>query len=230
MMNSVIKSLEIDNAEFVLIQIDKIDKQGEDAVKSEMNKFVGKDKIVKLFKILEKPVSFFKKYEGYKELKQLIDLCKIYNFEPKFNPKLARGLSYYTGTVLEAKIKGMKETICGGGAFSINGIQSFGFGMGLERLSQLTKIKTNEKKILIISIGQDEKSINLAEKLRKQGKQVSVSDKISKALEYANSYNYNFTIFIGSEEVKKKKFKLRDMKSGNEEMLGEKEILERLIN
>lgn len=230
LLNSVIKSLGIENAEFVLREIDKIDKQGEDAVKKNMTKFITKEKIIALFRILRKPISAFKKFEGYKELKELIDLCKLYDSEVKFSSFLARGLSYYTGSVFEIKTSEMKETIAGGGSYLVNNIPSTGISFGIERLAQLAKIKLAEKKILIISIGQDEKSINLAEKLRKEKIVTGLwLDKgISKALEYANSYCYSFVIFIGSEEVKKKKFKLRDMKSGNEEMLGEKEILERL--
>lgn len=49
-----------------------------------------------------------------------------------------------------------------------------------------------------------------------------IDDKISKALDYANSYGIERVIFIGSEEIKKKKLKLKDMKTGKEEMLGEK--------
>lgn len=230
LMNSVIKSIGIENVDFVLREIDKIDKQGEDVAKKNMTKFIDKENIVKLFRLLEKPLSFFKKYEGYKELKQLIDLCDNYGVKLVFKPTIARGLSYYNGLVFEAKIKGMKDTICGGGAFLANGIQSFGFGLGLERLSQLAKIKLDDKKILVISLGQDEKAISLAEKLRKNKLSASLwlEKGLSKALDYANSYSYSFVIFIGSDEVKKKKVKLRDMRSGKEEFLGERELIEKL--
>lgn len=226
--NSVIKNIGIENIEFVLREIDKIDKQGEDAVKLAMTKFTDKEKIVKLFKMLEKPLTFFKKYQGFKELKKVFDLCKTYGVELKFNPKIARGLSYYNGTVFEIKTRGMKENICGGGAYSVSNTSSFGMSFGLERLSQLAKLKPSEKKILIISINQDEKAILMAEKLRKQNLSVSISDKVSKGLEYANSYNFNFVIFIGSDEVAKKKYKIRDMKTGNELLLGEKSLIEEL--
>lgn len=227
-LNSVIKSLEIDNTEFVLRELDKLDKQGEDQVKLNLAKFISKDKIVTLLKQLRKPLSSFKKYEGYKELKELIDLCECYGFKPVFSPALARGLSYYNGTVFEFKTKEQKESIGAGGSYLINGIQSTGASFGLERLSALAKIKPDEKQVLIININQDKKSIDLAEKLRKKDISVTISEKISKGLEYANAYSYPQVIFIGSEEVKKKKFKLKDMKSGKEEMLSEKEIIERL--
>src|SRR3989338_8691080 len=204
LMNSVIKSAGIENAEYVLRQIDKIDRQGEDAVKLEMTKFIDKDKIIKLFRILQKPLSFFKKYSGYSEIKELIETSALYGIKPVFKPTLARGLSYYNGNIFEVKGRGMKETIAGGGSFSVNGMQSFGYSTGLERLTQLAKVSVSEKKVLIINIGQDEKSIKLAEKLRKNKVIVSLwTDKgISRALEYANSYDISQVIFIGAKEAK----------------------------
>ncbi|MFH1711568.1 MAG: HisS family protein [Nanoarchaeota archaeon] len=230
LMNSAIKSLGIENAEFVLRELDKVEKQGVDQVKSEMAKFIEKDKIVKLFRLLENKITFFKKFEGYKELKEVIDLCKVYKINVTFKPTLARGLSYYNGTVFEVKTKEIKENICGGGSYIINKIQSVGISFGLERLSQLAKIKIENKNILIININQDGKSLSLAEKLRNLGNKVIVYDKVSKGLEFANSLQIPKVIFIGSDEVKKKKFKLRDMKTGKEEMLGEKELINSLAS
>ena len=221
LINSVIKSLGISNTEFVLREIDKIDKQGEDDVKSNMGKFISKDKIVRLFKLLNKPLSFFKKYDGYNETKQLIDLCGIYGVKPVFSLGLARGLSYYNGSVFEIK-SGMKESIAAGGSYLINGIPATGISFGLERLSTLSKIKMGEIiDYLIISINQDKEAIKLAEKLRKKGKAIIIIDKISKGLDYANIKKIPYVIFIGKDEVKKKKIKLRDMKTGKEKFISE---------
>lgn len=227
LLRDMIKSLGIENFEFVMREVDKIDKQGEDLVKLNLIKLISKDKIFELFKLLKKPLSSFKDFEGYKELKELIDLCKAYGIKVKFNPGLARGLSYYVGNIFEIKTK-TKETFAAGGSYLINEIPSTGISFGLDRLSQLADIKPENKKILIINIGQDKKSIELAEKLRNSGKQTIVYDKVSKGLEFANVSQIPFVIFLGSDEVKKKKFKLRDMKSGKEEMLGIKELLEKL--
>ena len=224
LINSVIKSLGISNTEFVLREIDKIDKQGEDDVKSNMGKFISKDKIVRLFKLLNKPLSFFKKYDGYNETKQLIDLCGIYGVKPVFSLGLARGLSYYNGSVFEIK-SGMKESIAAGGSYLINGIPATGISFGLERLSTLSKIKMGEIiDYLIISINQDKEAIKLAEKLRKKGKAIIIIDKISKGLDYANIKKIPYVIFIGKDEVKKKKIKLRDMKTGKEKLISEKTL------
>ena len=56
--------------------------------------------------------------------------------------------------------------------------------------------------------------------IRKQGKIVNLFyGKPSKAMEYANSYNMNKVIFVGSKELKKKLFKVKDMKTGKEKKL-----------
>ena len=72
-------------------------------------------------------------------------------------------------------------------------------------------------KILIVSINEDKKAIELSKKIRKMGKNVSVYfGKPSKALEYANSYGIKKVIFVGKEEIQKKKIKIRNMLTGKE--------------
>ena len=122
----------------------------------------------------------------------------------------------------------MKETITAGGSYLVSGLQATGISFGLERLSMLAKIKQEDKSVLIISIAQDKEAIKLADFLRENNIFASIFYKVSKGLEYANSLSIPFVIFIGEEEVKKKKFKLRNMKSGKEEFLDDKEIIARL--
>ena len=74
-----------------------------------------------------------------------------------------------------------------------------------------------KERLMIISLNRDKESISLSEKLRQKGKEVVLKfGKPSKALEYANSYGINNVIFVGEKEVKEKKFKIKDMKTGKE--------------
>ena len=243
LLNEILDKQGVKQKEEVIRILDKLDKKPENEVKAELSKF----KAEKILSIIQNKAEC-KKYSSYKEIQELIDSCKIYGVEIDFLPSLARGLSYYNGSVFEIKnssernsgcsekgsfsdikTREMKETICAGGSYLVNNIQSSGISFGLERLSQLAKIKTDEKVVLLISIGEDKETIKLGEKLRKQNIPVIIMyGKISKALEYANSYNIPYTIFIGEEEIKKRKFKLKDMKSGKESLLKEKEIIEKL--
>lgn len=201
------------NAEKVMKVIDKLDKLPEEEVYNELMLYKAQN-ILELFK---KPEKFFEKYENYKEIKQLKDFCELYKVEIKFQPSLARGLSYYNGTVFEVKTKELKETITAGGSYMFNGVQCTGISLGLDRLSSIAKIKSEKESFLIISLDEDKKAIELSQKLRKEGKSVIILyGKPSKALEYANSYRINNVIFVGSEEVKEKRFKIKNMETGKE--------------
>ena len=50
-------------------------------------------------------------------------------------------------------------------------------------------------------------------------------DKPSKAMEYANAQKIPYVIFVGTEEIEKKMFKLKDMTSGEEKLMGEKQLI-----
>jgi histidyl-tRNA synthetase len=139
-----------------------------------------------------------------------------------FSPTIIRGLSYYNKNVFEIKVKGMRETLVAGGSYMFNNQQCTGVAFGLDRIATLAKLKIQKEKTLVISLAQDRKAIKLADKLRKKkGKTVSIFyGKPSKALEYANSYNYSEVIFIGADEIKKKKYKIKNMKTGKERVVG----------
>jgi len=195
-----------------LREIDKLDKISEKEVKENLKKYNAE----KILNILKKDESYFKKFESYKEVEELINYCKYYNVKIVFQPSLVRGLSYYNGNVFEIK-SDIRETICGGGSYLVNGIQATGISLGIERLEEVTKMITDIEKILIVSLNQDKKAIEVAQQLRKQGKNVSVFyGKPSKALEYANSYKIKKVIFVGKKEVEKKKFMIKNMQTGRQ--------------
>ena len=218
LMNDILESeniMEKDKLQ-VLREIDKYDKIGEKQVKANLKK-LGAGKVIDAIKQGE---DYFNKFSGYKEIIRLREYCRAYGLKVLFAPTVVRGLSYYNKNVFEIKAKGIKETLIGGGSYKINNVQCTGISFGLERLSILSKIKYEKEKFLVISLDQDRETIKLAGKLRKQNKKASIYyGKPSKALEYANSYKIGKVIFVGEREVKKKKFKVKDMKSGKESVL-----------
>ena len=148
----------------------------------------------------------------------------------EFSPFLVRGLSYYNGSIFEVKSENTEGSLAGGGSYLVNGIQSTGISFGLDRLVIVSKLKTENKKVLIISLNQDKKTIELAEKLRKENISCTIIyGKPSKALEYANAKKINYVIFVGENEIKSGKFKLKDMKSGKENMISEKDLLKKIF-
>lgn len=201
--------------EQVIREIDKLDKLPEKEVKANLKRY-GAEKILDIFK---KNESYFRMYKSYSEIKELKRYCSFYGLKIIFAPFLARGLSYYNGTVFEVKTKKIKETICGGGAYMFNNVQSMGFGVSIERLSAVTNMIVELEKTLVVSLNQDRAAINLVRRLRNKGDSVSLFyGKPSKALEYANSYRIKKVIFVGKKEVKLKKFRVRIMKTGKEKL------------
>jgi len=207
------------NKEQVLREIDKLEckcKFDEKGAVANLKK-IGAGNV---FDCLKKGEKYFSQFESYKEIISLMEYCRAYGVEVLFSPTLVRGLSYYNGSIFEIKTEGIKESIVGGGSYFFNNVQCTGLSFGLERIVVLAKIEIKKENILIISLNQDRKSIELAQKLRKKGKSVSLFyGKPTKALDYANSKKINQVIFVGSREVKEKKFKIKDMKSGKEKKL-----------
>jgi histidyl-tRNA synthetase len=218
LLNEILESEKIKekDREKVLVEIDKFGKISEEEIRKNLKKY----KAENVLKVLKKGEDYFRKFPAYKEILELIAYCLYYKVKVLFSPTVIRGLSYYNGNIFEVKAKGVRETILGGGSYKINGIQSTGISFGLERLSAISKIKKTEKRILVLSINEDKKAIELAQKLRASGKNVVIFlGKPTKALDYANSKKIDEVIFVGKEEVKKKKYKVRDMKTGKEKYI-----------
>jgi len=235
---AIIESCEIPEVKKVMRELDKIEKVGEDTVKTNLRIFSDSNKILTLFKILEKPLSFFEEnaFDGSSELIELEKLCSKYGLKVKINPFMIRGFDYYTGNIFEVKEPGKSSIAAGGrydksvGKYVKREIPAVGISFGLERVSALANIKPSPiPKILVISINQESESLNITKKLRKSEISCIQTDTpIGKALEYANAYEIPFVIFIGEEEISKKKYKLKNMVTGKEEFLTEKQLINRL--
>lgn len=225
----VSEGIEERNREQVIRELDKLDKLTKKEVADNLKK-LGAEKLLKIFD------GDLDKYKFYDEIKELEKLCRAYGVKLEFSPTLARGLSYYNGTIFEARALQVESeksaslevgSICAGGAYLVGDVQAFGFAFGLERISALSNVEGDATKVQIISINEDKAAIALASKLRAGGVSVNLLlDKgIGKAMEYANAKGVERVVFVGADEVKKRKFKVREMKSGKEEFLSEKRIL-----
>lgn len=200
----------------VIREIDKMDKLSGAEVKKNLNKF-GAQKILSVFK---KPEKYFEKYSGYGEVKELKRYCKLLDVKINFQPFLARGLSYYNGSIFEIKSKKMKQTITAGGSYLTNGVQSTGISFGLDRLEMLTNAGEDFKQCLVVSLKQDKKAIEVSSKIREFVSCSVFYGKPGKAMEYANSYGIGYVIFVGEEEVRRDKYKIKNMDSGKEKEVG----------
>ena len=186
--------------------------------------------------------------EGLKETKEILDYCNSFGFGcVEFSPSLARGLAYYTGPVYEVFLKDsrIRSAAAGGGRYDkmigafLGGAKDYpatGIAFGLEVIIEALKEKKRfEKKsvtqVFIIPIKTQKESIRIAEELRRAGIKTETAllgRGISKNLAYANSMNIPFAIIIGEKELKQKKVKLRDMRSGKEELLNLRGVIKKL--
>ncbi|MBW2972100.1 histidine--tRNA ligase [Candidatus Woesearchaeota archaeon] len=186
--------------------------------------------------------------DGIKEMEEMLNYLDEKNVV--LNLALARGLSYYTGPVFEAFLKDSKlfsSSLAGGGRWD-NMIGDFlgakqkypavGISFGLEPITTVMKLLKKEDegvrtvtKVFIIPINTAMECIKIAEELRRAGVNTDidiVGRGVSKNLNYANSLGIPYVIFAGEDELKQKKVKLRDMKTGDEELVAVKDVVKKL--
>ena len=172
-------------------------------------------------------------------IEKIINTCnqfKLNNIEIEFDLSLARGLGYYTGTIVE--VSSPKDfslgSIGGGGRYDDlvqkNNPKLSGFGISfgfdrifliLEELDLFPNLLDSSKSFLFLNFGTDKISnfINSVNQLRKDGivcEIYPVDVKIKKQLDYANKKGIDFAVIIGDDELKKDIFKVKDMSKGEE--------------
>lgn len=188
--------------------------------------------------------------EGIKEMEELLDYAEKMGVENiRLDISLARGLEYYTGPVYEVYLKRSKiaSAVAGGGRYDkmigmfLGGGKEYpatGVSFGIEPIFEALKISKKIKKkktvteVFVIPIKTLDKSLPIAKKLRELGIKTEIDlmgRGISKNLSYANSLGIPYVLFVGEKELKAKKFKLRNMKSGKEKMLKISEIPKKIF-
>ena len=237
--------------EKAILIIDKLEKFGAEQVKKELKEIANEEQIKRLLNVLEIKGSNTEKIEkiknilgntvGINEIEELERYCKSMKVNFVFDVSLARGLSYYTGPVFEVFTKGERASLGGGGRYdemvgNLIGKGEYpatGISFGLYRIMQLMKDDGTKTvtKVYIIHIKKLEKSLTLTNYIRDSGINADIDTNeraISKNLDYASKLGIPYVIFVGENEIKAKKFKLRNMKTGKEEMLKKEDIIKKL--
>ncbi|MFC1662646.1 histidine--tRNA ligase [Patescibacteria group bacterium] len=159
----------------------------------------------------------------------------------ELNPKLVRGLDYYTKTVFEIwpanDPEGSQSALIGGGRYDnlvalVGGrpTPAVGFAAGVERIiSQLHKNnvvipKADQADVFLTQLGDKgrKKSLKLFEDMRRAGINVSESlskDSIKSQLEIANNLACKFSIILGQKEIMDETILIRDMENGIQEVV-----------
>lgn len=259
LLNKIIEfsGVKNDKADEVILSLDKLKKIGSVGVGEELKeKGIKEESIYKLIKIVsisgtnEKVLSDLEKNlgkcEGIDELKELLNLTKEFGVEIEITPTLARGLSYYTGTVYEIYLKKsqIKSSIAAGGRFDkmvgllLERNEEFpavGISFGIDVIADAIKLEGKIKArksvvdVYVVPIGDVmPKAISLLQALRREGIKADMDlmgKGITKNLSFANSYGIRYAIFLGETELKEKKVKLRDMEKGEEKLLSVDEVV-----
>ncbi len=157
---------------------------------------------------------------------------------------LARGLNYYTGTIIEVKATDVPMgSICGGGRyddltgiFGLKGMSGIGISFGAERiydvmlaLGLFPEDVDTYTQLLAINFGDEERDhcLPLLNKLRKKGVRCEMypeASKIKKQMQYADKNRIPFVLIAGEEEIHNGLYSLKDMKTGNQENLSAEQL------
>ncbi len=165
-----------------------------------------------------------------------------------FNPKLARGLDYYTGLIFEVKIPEYGNSSVGGGGRYDNLIEDLsgysmpatGFALGFDRVVEICQAmnlipEASTSATVQVSFFEDEacqdKALDLARQLRQAEIKTEVSpkpDKLAKQFKVAEQKKIPFVIVVGTNELKTGNFAFKNMATGEQKFCSIEEILEQL--
>lgn len=189
-------------------------------------------------------------HDSYKELKTLFRLfAKTGILNAEFDITLTRGFDYYTDIVFEVfdLAPENNRSLFGGGRydglvgmFGVEPVPTVGFGMGdvtirdfLETHKLLPKPRHDiDLCVLLVSDVYVDVQPLVAE-LRGQGLKVAIDSsgrKIDKQLKSAVKANYPFVLFVGEQELESGEYKLKNLETGQEQVLPTHEIAEFIRN
>jgi len=178
---------------------------------------------------------------GVDELQSIMEFADAMGMAQriKIDPSLARGLSYYTGAIMEINVKDLAGSLGGGGRYDNlvgmflgQDVPACGFSLGLERIL----VVMNERKMfpawldsspadLMVTIWNKEsvaESIQLAQELRGAGLRVDLypeADKLGKQFKYASALGIPYVAVLGPDEIANGQIAIKDMRSGDQQLM-----------
>jgi len=171
------------------------------------------------------------------------------NTEIELDLTLARGLNYYTGAIFEVKSKDVQiGSITGGGRyddltgiFGFPGVSGVGISFGADRIydvmSQLDlfpKDAVASTQVMFVNFGEKEEKycLPLLSQLRVAGISSEIypdADKMKKQLNYANRKGVKFVALAGESETKMGMINLKNMGTGDQQLIKATEMIEALL-
>ena len=249
----------------ITVAIDKIDKIGLSNVNAELlEKGLSQDAVDALQPLLTLSGSNEEKLatlstllassevgmKGVEELRYVLTNSEAQ--QPKgiveLDVSLARGLNYYTGTIIEVKAKDVAiGSITGGGrydnltgVFGMPGTSGVGISFGADRIYDVLntlelypKDTLASTKVLFVNFGEKEgaQSLQYVVKLRANGIPAEIypdSTKMKKQMSYANDKNVAYVAMVGETEMANGTIALKCMETGEQENLTIDEVISKL--
>jgi histidyl-tRNA synthetase len=226
-----------------LVALDKLDKIGRDGVLADMSaRGISAQSAQATLDFFERPRDFFTMEPSAAaaagNIEQIINLCESTPAQGhvQFTPRLARGLSYYTGAIMEVAVPELAGSLGGGGRydgligmFLGENIPACGFSLGLERiLVVMTErgmfpphVDRGAADVLVTLFeGEDPgHALQLARELRAHGLRVEVypeQDKLGKQFKYAAGGGIPRVAILGGDERIRGVVTIKDMKTGEQ--------------
>ena len=157
---------------------------------------------------------------------------------------LARGLNYYTGAIFEVKALDVEMgSITGGGRydnltgiFGMPGLSGVGISFGADRIYDVLNtldLYPKDSMSLFINFGEKETAycLPIINKVRKEGIHAEIypdAAKMKKQMSYANAKQIPFVALAGENEMKEGKITLKNMETGEQQMVTPEELIGRL--
>ena len=185
--------------------------------------------------------------KGISEMKTLFEYLSKFNLktEVELDLTLARGLNYYTGAIFEVKAKDAQiGSICGGGRyddltgiFGMPNVSGVGVSFGAERIYDVLvqqdlfpKASLETTKVMFVNFGEKEElyCLPVLAELRNNNINAEIfpdNTKMKKQMNYANRKQIPFVILAGESEIEANKFTLKNMESGEQQLVTSEELI-----
>ncbi|MCH5247092.1 MAG: histidine--tRNA ligase [Muribaculaceae bacterium] len=249
----------------ITVAIDKIDKIGIDKVNEELKerglshnsinklkpilKIKGNniDRIETLKKILKDSETGTK---GISEIEKVLSISENIGLRAgiDLDVSLARGLNYYTGSIIEVKARDVEiGSITGGGRydnltgiFGLSDVSGVGISFGADRIYDVMNMldlypaeSQAHNEILFVNFGEKESQVvfKIMKKLRNAGLTCEIypdAVKLKKQLSYASARNIKFVAIVGEEEIKENLIVVKDMENSSQNKYTLEELIEKL--
>ncbi|MGV8096818.1 MAG: histidine--tRNA ligase [Mangrovibacterium sp.] len=207
------------------------------------------EKLVQLEKVIGGSATGKKGIDEVKTLFNYLNSAGL-KTEVELDLTLARGLNYYTGAIFEVKAKDAQiGSISGGGRyddltgiFGMLGVSGVGISFGADRIYDvMTQLDlfpeeaVTTTKVLFVNFGKTEEAwcLPVLYQLRQAGIPAEIypeADKIKKQMMWADRKQIAYVVMAGEQEIAQDKMNLKDMKTGDQQLVSPQELIRILSN